>query len=365
MKALVVEDDPIASRTMLKALESSGFEVKCVSTGLEALEAFQKENFPVMILDWMLPGMDGLEVCRKIRSLPHGHDVFILVNTIRCEKEDLLEVLNAGANDYLPKNDKLSALDIRFQVARSQVMELQRRKNAETELNAVNKELEAFAYSVSHDLRAPLRTIHGFSRLLQESHAKLLDEEGKKFLNLISSASLKMNDMIENLLTFSSSVRAEIKIDHLEMQELVDGIIEELKTVWPSSNSKWKVDKLNSAHGDAALLRHVWTNLLSNAIKYTEGRPDPKIHIGSEVNKRENKVVYFVKDNGAGFDMKDSSRLFKVFQRLPSNTHVEGHGIGLALAQRVVHRHRGEIWAEGIVNKGATFYFSLPIRSGH
>ena len=228
------------------------------------------------------------------------------------------------------------------------------------QLEAANKELEAFSYSVSHDLRAPLRAIDGFSRVLLEDYIDKLDDEGKRYLNIIGSNTKKMGQLIDDLLVFSHLGRQEIRTSGIDMGKLAKAVSEELKLAVPERKLKFTINTLIPAQGDQAMIRQVFTNLLSNAVKFTRPKDTATIEVGGSEEKIEN--LYYVKDNGVGFDMQYVNKLFGVFQRLHSTTEFEGTGVGLAIVQRIIHRHGGRVWAEGKVGEGATFYFSLPAK---
>lgn len=240
---------------------------------------------------------------------------------------------------------------------------LERRVAERTEqLQAALKELEAFSYSVSHDLRAPLRAVTGFSNAVLEDYADRLDEGGLRYLRLIRENAQNMGQLIDDLLAFSRLGRQQMEPVRVDMKQLACGVYDEIKMVTRDRNIEFRVSSLPPAYGDRAMLKQVFANLLSNSVKYTRDRDPACIDVGYE---RENGYnVYYVKDNGAGFDMRYAHKLFGVFQRLHSAREFEGTGVGLALVQRVVQRHGGRVWAEGKVNEGATFYFALP-RKGH
>ena len=227
-----------------------------------------------------------------------------------------------------------------------------------TDLESINKELEAFAYSVSHDLRSPLRTIDGFSKIVIEDYSGKLDSEGIRLLGIIRSSAQKMDKLIIDLLSLSKVTRTELKLLHIDMTALVRALYYELTTEEERNQIKFKLDPLIDTNGDPILMRQVWENLLSNAIKYTKTKPERIIEIGSYLEN--GKVVYFVKDNGVGFNPEYSHKLFGVFQRLHSSGEFEGTGVGLAIVSRIILRHGGKVWAEGTVNNGACFYFELP-----
>jgi light-regulated signal transduction histidine kinase (bacteriophytochrome) len=225
------------------------------------------------------------------------------------------------------------------------------------QLEAANKELEAFSYSVSHDLRAPLRAIDGFSRIVQEDYAGKLNDEGRRLLGIIRDNSRKMAQLIDDLLEYSRLGRKPLSTAEIDMKRLVEKVLGELQ-MSGERPSRLEIGALPLAHGDAVLVKQAWANLLGNAVKFSSKRDRPLIEVNGHENGAEN--VYCVKDNGAGFDMKYYDKLFGVFQRLHSEEEFEGTGVGLAIVQRVVTRHGGRVWAEGKVDQGAAFYFSLP-----
>jgi PAS domain S-box-containing protein len=226
------------------------------------------------------------------------------------------------------------------------------------QLEAANKELESFSYSVSHDLKAPLRAIDGFSSILIEDYSDKLDDEEKRFLNTIRDNIQKMRALIDDLLVLSRIGRKDIEHSEIDMHKLAKAVFAEIKATVPEREIQFDIKPLPTAHGDEGLLHQVFLNLLFNAIKFTRFRENTIIEVGGHVEGIEN--VYYVKDNGVGFDMQYAYKLFNAFQRLHSDKF-EGTGIGLAIVQRIIHRHGGRVWAEGKVNEGATFYFTLPL----
>jgi len=237
-------------------------------------------------------------------------------------------------------------------------LQLERRVEERTaELTAANKELEAFAYSVSHDLRAPLRAIDGFTKILMEDYQPKFDPEGIKVCNVICENTRRMAVLIDDLLAFSRLSRIEMNYSILNMNQIVSDIIEEQKQIY-THDVEFEVDELPFVFGDYSMLKQVWTNLISNALKFTSRKDNARIKISS--NESENEIIYSLSDNGAGFDMKYYSKLFGVFQRLHSAKEYEGTGVGLAIVHRIIQRHKGEIRAESRINKGTTFYFTLP-----
>lgn len=290
----------------------------------------QPEFFPLKLYkDNRLTGWRENYVCK----LPNGDIVAIYDDvTARKQAEEAIHDLNVSLEQKVAERTR--------------------------QLEEAVKELEAFSYSASHDLRAPLRAMNGFANALLEDYAGKLDVPGQRYLNLISSGAKNMGRLIDDLLAFSHMGRREIAYGDVDMQSLAGAVIEELKVLAPDRAVEWGLRPLAACTGDASMLRQVWINLLTNAVKFTRPRNPARIEIGSE--EKANEILYYVKDNGVGFDMQYSEKLFKVFQRLHSPGEFEGTGVGLAVVQLVVHRHGGRIWAEGKEGIGADFYFTLP-----
>jgi light-regulated signal transduction histidine kinase (bacteriophytochrome) len=228
-------------------------------------------------------------------------------------------------------------------------------------LEAANEELESFAYSVSHDLRVPLRAIDGFSRILVEDYEENLDEEGKRLINIIRVNTRKMGQLIDDILQLSRAGRQEMNLTKLDLESLFQSAFRELEQSNPDRNIQLEMEPLPPIYGDRTLLGQVISNLLANSIKFTSPRKTALINVGFQVGK--NEYIYHVQDNGVGFNMKYSGKLFGLFQRLHGQDEFEGTGVGLSIVQRIIRRHGGDVWAEGKVDEGATFYFSLPIRN--
>jgi light-regulated signal transduction histidine kinase (bacteriophytochrome) len=226
------------------------------------------------------------------------------------------------------------------------------------QLADLNQQLESFSYSVSHELRAPLRHISAYLELLETDPSSSFTDEARHFIRQISGSVARMNGLVEDLLSFSRMGRDELRKEKVPMAELVHEVQREMSSDTNGRDIQWKFEPLPDAFVDRAMFKQVWANLLSNAVKYTRARPHAEITIGCK--KNHNHTVYFVRDNGAGFDMKYADKLFGVFQRLHSPEEFEGTGIGLANVQRIVARHGGKAWAEGEIDRGATFWFSIP-----
>lgn len=273
----------------------------------------------------------------------------------------------AGDIAYALKNmeveEKRSHVEKELVQHKEQLEELVRERtaqleNANKQLKEINEELGAFSYSVSHDLRAPLRHIAGFVDLLNRTAADTLDEKGKHYLKVISDSSKHMAKLIDDLLSFSRTGRSDVKKSLVDLNQLLEEVLSDLKDETAARDITWEFARLPEVEGDRPMLKLVFTNLISNAVKFTKPTPQARIEIGCESNEEE--FVCFIRDNGAGFDMTYADRLFCVFQRLHRPEEFEGTGIGLANVKRIIQKHGGKTWAEGKVDEGATFYFTLP-----
>jgi PAS domain S-box-containing protein len=230
-----------------------------------------------------------------------------------------------------------------------------------SQLQSANKNLEAFSYSASHDLRTPLRSLNGFASILLEDYSASIDAEGKRMLHLIIDNANKMGHLIDDLLSFSGIGQKEMNLQKLNVSEIVASACNEIIPEEDKTKIEFRINSLPDVIGDYDMIRQVWVNLIGNAVKFSSRKPNPVIEIGGKIEPSE--TIYYVRDNGAGFDLKHSDKLFGVFKRLPSTKDYEGTGVGLAIVNRIVLRHNGRVWAEGKVNEGATFYFSLPGRT--
>ena len=274
-------------------------------------------------------------------------------------------IANGDYSSPIPvdRRDEMGRLALSFNIMAAQVRhiqeDLEKKVQSRTqELEAVNKELEAFSYSVSHDLRAPLRAVSGYAMMLKEDYEDSFDDEAKRITGNILANVKMMGRLIDDLIAFSQLGKREVRRQVTDMQELASTCVEELRPTWPEEKYLIDIGPLPRCNGDSGLLKQVWMNLIGNAIKYSSKITHPRIAIGSI--EEAQGVVYFVRDNGAGFDMKYADKLFKVFQRLHGQDEFEGTGVGLALVKRILNKHRGEIWADSSPGNGAVFYFTLP-----
>lgn len=356
-RVLLVDDVPANLVALQAQLGDMECELVLARSGNEALRCLLKGPYAVMLLDVQMPEMDGYEVARYAREHPGTREVPIIFLTAMLETEETaLRGYGSGAVDLLFK-------PINGQILRSKVqvfldLHVSRRRLTD-EIEAHKKtlaELEAFNYSVSHDLRSPLRPLDGFSLALIEDYGGLLDDKGRNYLTRIRSAAQRMSQLIDDLLRLSRIGRAEVRMNRVDLSAMARSIVDELRRDEPARVVDFVVAEL-TVDGDAQLLRIALENLLRNAWKFTR-HGDARIELGARVAGDE--TVYFVRDDGVGFDPKFAKRMYQPFQRFHSNDEFEGTGIGLAIVERVVRHHRGRIWAESSPGEGATFFFTLP-----
>ncbi len=265
---------------------------------------------------------------------------------------------NYWAETHLPTQNEMEMLQSLADITAVSIENLQILENLENTVKQRTQELESFSYSVSHDLRAPLRAIIGYIKILDEDHSPILDNDAKELIEKVITNAEKMNQLIDSLLQLSRMGRAELVKTTVSMKQMAERTYLSQLENEKQRLVDFSLDDLPSIQADETLIQQVWENYISNALKYTNHKPSTKIHIGFYENK--NDITYFIKDNGAGFDMKYSDKLFGVFQRLHSPKEFEGTGIGLSIVQKITNKHGGKVWAEATPNEGATFYFSLP-----
>jgi light-regulated signal transduction histidine kinase (bacteriophytochrome) len=305
----------------------------------------------------MMPVLDGFGLLKKLRGEPKTRNTPIILLSARAGEESAIEGLSAGADDYLIK--PFSAKELLARVRTHLDLSRQRRAHAE-ELERANQELGSFSYSVSHDLRAPLRAIDGFSKALLNDYSQVLDDTGRHYLQRIRAGSQRMSTLIDDLLSLSRISRAPLKREPLNLSSIATSVVNELRAREPARQVSTEIASSLMAEGDTRLLTIAFENLLGNAFKFTSKSERAQIWVGRESQGQEQ--VYFVRDSGAGFDMAYASKLFAPFQRLHADDEFEGTGIGLATVQRVIARHGGRIWAQAAKGQGATFFFTLGER---
>jgi DNA-binding response OmpR family regulator len=392
-KILAVDDSMTYLQELGARLGREGYDVALARSGEQALALLAVEAVDCILLDVVMPGLSGHETCARIKASPALREIPLVMLTAREDRAAMLDGMNAGADDYISKSSDFDVLcaRLRAQLRRKQFEDENRsvrdrllqseieasearaardlaetravlladleRKNAE--LARATQELEAFSYSVSHDLRAPLRAIDGFAQTLVEDHAAKLGDDGRRVIDVIQKNARKMSALIDDLLEFSRATRKPAKFGNVDMTALAREVATEVvEAVAKTRVVDLRVGDLPRITGDAALLRQVWTNLLSNAVKYTRPRERAIIEVEGQDGPRE--AVFTVRDNGVGFDEHYMHKLFGVFQRLHAASEFEGTGVGLALAARIVQRHGGTIRAASTLGEGATFTFVLP-----
>ena len=384
-RILAVDDSMTYLQELGSALRDEGYDVVLAHSGEEAIEMLAVQNVDCILLDLMMPGIGGQETCRRIKASAVLRNTPLIMLTAVEDRQALIEGLSTGADDYIAKSNEFDVLRARIhaQIRRKQFEDENRRirdqllrseleaagaraarELAETksalveELKYKNKELETFSYSVSHDLRAPLRSIDGFSQALIEDYGDRLDETAKNYLHRIRTAAQRMAALIDDMLLLSRISRAQVNRERVDISSLAHTVAEELKNENPERVVTVKIQSDLTTHADRGLMRVLLDNLLGNAWKFTARTSDARIELRAQAQGAD--TVFFVKDNGAGFDMAHANVLFQPFQRLHDAADFPGTGIGLATVQRVVDHHGGRIWAEGKVGCGATVFFTIP-----
>jgi two-component system, NtrC family, sensor kinase len=384
-KILVVDDSAGDLREIAAELRHEGCEIIAARAGDEAIELLS-----VQLVDCILLGMQNssarvLEICRRIKSTAEWRAIPLILHAPTDTQQAMVEGINAGADDYIVKSNDLAVLRarVRAQIRRKQFEDENRgirerflqkeleivaansaRELAETramfveELERKNAELEAFSYSVSHDLRAPLRSIDGFSQLLLEDCAAVLGAKGQDYLRRVRESAQRMGALIDDLLELSRVGRAAIHRDRVDLTAIANAVVEELRGKDPDRKIAVRIQERLLADADAGLMRIVFDNLLGNAWKFTSKVAEPRIDV--EAQWEAGAATFCVRDNGAGFSMEYAESLFRPFQRLHSEADFPGTGIGLATVHRIIDRHGGRIWAKSKIDHGATFFFTIP-----
>ena len=383
-KLLAVDDSFTYLRGLADALSDGGYEVMLARSGEEAIALLAVVSVDCILLDLLMPGIGGEETCRRIKAAPGLRDTPLIMLTALEDREAVVRGLGAGADDFIGKSSDFEVLSARVlaQIRRKQFEDEHRRIREQllrqeheaaearaarelarvravllVDLERKNREIEAFSYSVSHDLRAPLRAINGFSRALLEDYADRLDATGQDHLERVCAATRQMGHLIEAMLTLARITQVDIEQQEVDLGRLAETVLAELRMNDPERIVVAIVAPELRAMGDPRLLRAVLENLLGNAWKFTRDRSPGQISV-SAVSGVE-PTEYVVRDNGAGFNMAYAQKLFLPFQRLHAAADFAGTGIGLATVQRIVERHGGRVWAEGKVNEGATVHFTL------
>jgi two-component system sensor histidine kinase/response regulator len=363
-RLLIVDDESALVRALCDTLSVEGYLTRGFSSAQEALFTLRPGQFDLLLTDLMMPEMDGITLIKAVREI--DETLGAIVMTGHGTIDTAVQAMQRGALDYILKPFKLNvilpvisrALDV--QRLRRENAELQEReRHRSEELATAYQNLESFSYSISHDLRAPLRIIDGFAQILTDEFAEQLGEEGNRILGVIRNGSQEMDQLIVGLLEFSRTGRQPLDVEIIDMTALADAAAVEVQSLYTGPSPVLEITALPTILGDATVMRQVWCNLIGNALKYSAKRPQPRIRISGRVEGHE--AIYQVDDNGAGFNMRYADKLFGVFQRLHRAEEFGGTGVGLAIVQRIIKRHGGRIWARGTPDAGACFQFALPL----
>jgi signal transduction histidine kinase len=360
MNVLIAEDDAMMRLMLQRAVEHQGHACLAAQDGLEAWQLFQAHTVDVVISDWLMPLMDGIELCRRVRQQMDravGY-TYVIFLTALDDKEHMRTAMQEGADDYLTKPLDPTELWTRLRVA-ARVMSLYRQVAAhKAELERSNAELAQFASVVSHDLRSPLSSIAGFSQLLQEHYADHLDAKATKYVTGIMDATKRMHALIEDVLAYAQVGAQAPPAEPIDCAIVVERAVANLHAAIAERGALVTHADLPTVDADATQLSRVFQNLIGNAIKYC--RETPRVAISAQREGAE--WLFCVRDNGIGMEAADAERIFGIFQRAHSTAEYPGTGIGLAICQKTIERHGGRIWAESCVGKGTTFKFTLPAR---
>jgi hypothetical protein len=350
-------------QALCNTLRDHGYETTGFIAGKMAIEALRQAKYDLLLADLMMPEMDGIALLHEAQKL--DHDLVGIIMTGEGTITSAVEAMKTGALDYILKPFKLSvilpvlarALAVRdLRIANAELERSVRERTAE--LEAANKELEAFAYSVSHDLRSPLTVITGSAGMLIDDHLSQMPTASQKLVRNIAKSADRMTDLISDLLRLSRLGRQPLAKSPVNILALVREVLDELQKQQGERHVQVHVGDLPDGFGDPALLKQVFANLLSNAFKFTRGTENPVVEVICRRQDGEN--VYSVRDNGAGFDMRRTKELFRAFQRLHSDEQFEGTGVGLSIVHRIIQRHGGRVWAEAEPGRGAAFHICLP-----
>jgi signal transduction histidine kinase len=365
-RLLIVDDEAAQLRALCDTLQLEGYVTQGFGSGQEALATLSPGEFDLLLTDLMMPGMDGITLIDAAKKIDPS--IGALVMTGHGTIDTAVRAMQGGALDYILKPFRLNV--ILPVIARALDVQRLRRENAElhlrekqrsAELAAAYHELESFSYSISHDLRAPLRSMDGFAAILESEFAAQLGDEGRRILNIIRAGSQKMDELIVSLLEFSRAGRSALQFDRVDMTLLADAAAREVQALYTGPEAQIDITDLPPVQADPVVIRQVWCNLIGNALKYSAKRATPKISVSGRIDNGE--AIYQVEDNGAGFDMRYADKLFGVFQRLHRSEDFSGTGVGLAIVHRIIARHGGRIWAESSPDAGACFQFALPVRA--
>ncbi len=407
---LIVDDQPDNLRILDQMLTEKGYLVRKAINGNLALQSAQSSPPDLILLDIMMPELDGYEVCKKLKKNSQTVEIPVIFISALDQTFNKIQAFEVGGVDYIEK--PFQEEEVIARIKNQLTIQQQKRllqseiiKRQETELNlqetnkllqkrsleleSINKELTAFSFSLSHDLKAPLTNVYMLTDILQQEYSHLLDQEGKDFLNLIDYSAKKMNHILEDLMVLSDLKERTLNMTKVDLVSLVKHIFQKLKMKHPEQNAELIIPSEIQAICDQRMLKIALDHLVSNAWKYSAKKEDFTIEFGAFLTKdyiredqiifaqcpivpplvaeitrvedNNSEIIYFVRDYGVGFDIENADNLFMPFQRFHSDEKFEGTGMGLSTVQRIIHRHGGSVWAESKVNKGSTFYFSLSL----
>lgn len=348
---LLVDDTPEHIEAAVMVLKDSNFRIRVATSGDTALKLINNQKPDLILLDISMPQMDGFELCKLIKNTPDLSSIPVIFLTSSNDEESIRKGFDLGGQDYVIK--PYNATELLARVNTHLIL-----KRHTESLKEANQELDSFCYTVSHDLKAPLLSLSKLVEILTEDHINQLDEDGKELVFNIQEKSTEIIQTIDRLLEFSKMCEMKVHYQSLNLYDIFVDVYNDLKTIEPHRKVLLNIQPLPWVNGDRVMIKLLISNILSNAFKYTRNKETAIIDVQS--TEGNNEYVFSISDNGAGFDMRYSSRLFGVFQRLHSKDEFEGSGVGLAICQRILKRHNGRAWMTGEVNKGATFYFSLP-----
>jgi len=406
--ALIVEDSVVQAKKLKYFLENSNIKVEVCYNAKDALVAINQLKPALIISDIVMPEMDGYEFCSILKSNPQTKEIPVILLTALSDPLDIIKGLQAGADNFLTKpydedyllsriqyllinrnfrqsgstemfmeivfrgkkyainSEKKQILDLLLSVYEAAVQRNDELVAAKSEIEQANEnlinanqELDAFARTVSHDLKSPLQIIQGYLELITDGHMESIDDQAKQFLKIMQQACSNMNGLIEDLLNFARSSKTDLKKGFFNLSDLAIEVMQKVRLADPGRFVETKIQHGILVNADYGLMDVVLFNLLGNAFKYSQKTPEPKISFGS-ISQSNGEHVIYVKDNGAGFDMHKAEKLFQPFERFHAKSEFAGTGVGLATVKRIVEKHGGRIWAESEIGKGATFYFTLP-----
>jgi len=350
-------------RALCDTLEYEGYQTYGYTSAAEALAAMRERSFDLLLADLQMPGTNGIDLMKSAQLV--DPTLVAVIMTGHGALETAVAAMKAGALDYIQKPIKLAtALPVLERALAVRQLRIEKKRLEENvrerteELKIANRELEAFSYSVSHDLRAPLRAVTSFTQVLLTDHAGSLDDEGRRLLQNVSAGAAHMDRLITDLLRLSQLNRQALHRQPVRFAELARRIVDDMAAERAGRDIEFVIADFPTWQVDPGLMQQVLVNLISNAIKFTRERTHARIEIGYRMDGTT--LVCFVKDNGVGFNMKYMNKLFGVFQRLHTADQFEGTGVGLSIVRRIVERHGGKVWVDGAQDQGATFYFSLP-----